>query len=1499
MKKTILSLMLLLLFVAGAKAQNDTPLTFEAIGAGTVTLEKVGDFTPNSGVQYRMNETGDWLSYSYGTGISLQAGDKLQFRSTSSDAYAIDGERYSHFTCTADCYLYGSVGTLFNNASSLPGNACTRMFYGNTHIKNYPNKCLVLPAASASRACYEEMFSGCTSLTTAPELPATSLSTHCYARMFENCTALNMASILPATSLDNCCYEQMFSGCTSLTTAPKLPATSLDMYCYEQMFSGCTSLTTAPELPATSLAILCYEKMFSGCTSLTTAPELPATSLDQFCYDNMFSGCTQLNQVTCLATDISAIRCTEGWLSGVASTGTFFKAPEMEDWPTSSSGIPDYWTVYNYTMLTFEAIAAGTVTLEKVGDFTPNNGIQYRRGETGDWLGYSYGRGINLQAGDKLQFRSTSSDAYAIDPSNYSHFTCTADCYLYGSVGALFNNASSLPKNASSRMFYGNTHIKNHTDKRLVLPAASASKACYEEMFSGCTSLTTAPALPATSLDINCYASMFFGCSNLTSAPALPATSLDIGCYDGMFSGCTSLTTAPALPATSLAVGCYHNMFSGCTSLTTAPELPATTLVSGCYYQMFKGCTQLNYMTCLATDISASNCTTEWLSGVASTGTFEKNPAMTGWPSGDSGIPAGWTVEDYNNPMDYLTFQAVEAGTITVNLDAGATLEAIQYKLNNNAWTNVAWNTPIALSANDVIHFRGNNGTCYDETNQAGFRFACSNNCYVYGNLMSLIDKNNFATNTTLTQSRAFYRLFQPSEPNTPNTTLLNHPYYDVVLPATTLTSYCYCGLFANCQGITRAPVLPATTMQEGCYFEMFYECAALTTPPALPATTLAGYCYYNMFAGCTSLATAPTLPATTIASNCYYNMFSRCTNLTAAPELPATQLQDRCYSGMFNGCIKLKTAPALPATTLKNNCYEGMFNGCKLLKTAPVLPAPLLVTSCYSKMFYKCSKLNYVTCLATDITASQCVDQWLYNVANSGTFVKDPDMTSWTTGDSGIPNNWTVDEADIFMTEGNWNVAANWNNNAVPTTGSSVVIAANATIPSGYVADAKCVIVNEGKTLTIADGGELIHDNIVNVTLQKNITGYGNDNTVKTGWYTIASPVTGNINTSDVENLIASTATDYDLYLYNEPTHYWWNAKGTAHPFNTLQNGKGYLYANAEYQELAFTGPTQATDKTVTVPLSYAAEGDLKGYNLVGNPFTCNVAGNITLGGDALTSYYIADGTVNEGQNLIACNISERAIKPAEGFIVQATAVNQDLVFNPAAKSETSTKPAFICIEAGNDNFMDRAYVQFGGGNTLRKMSINDNTPKVYVMHDGKDYAAATIATATGELPVHFKAAENGTYTLTANIDNMEMSYLHLIDNMTGADVDLLTPPVCDHPITEGDVPLLRGQGGFNKPATYTFEAKTTDYESRFKLVFSVGGDANDDDEDAPFAFVNNGNIIVNGEGWLQVMDVMGRIVLSGDAINRVSTGGMAAGVYVLRLINGEDVKVQKIVIR
>ena len=124
-----------------------------------------------------------------------------------------------------------------------------------------------------------------------------------------------------------------------------LPATILTESCYANMFANCSNLTEAPEVPATMLASGCYSNMFYGCESLTEAPELPATTLERFCYSCMFYGCSSLQSVTCFATDISAVYATDGWLAGVAETGTFTKAEDMTAWTTGESGIPTGWTV--------------------------------------------------------------------------------------------------------------------------------------------------------------------------------------------------------------------------------------------------------------------------------------------------------------------------------------------------------------------------------------------------------------------------------------------------------------------------------------------------------------------------------------------------------------------------------------------------------------------------------------------------------------------------------------------------------------------------------------------------------------------------------------------------------------------------------------------------------------------------------------------------------------------------------------------------------------------------------------------------------------------------------------------------------------------------------------------------------------------------------------------------------------------------------------------------
>ena len=108
----------------------------------------------------------------------------------------------------------------------------------------------------------------------------------------------------------------------------------------------------------------------------------------------------------------------------------------------------------------------------------------------------------------------------------------------------------------------------------------------------------------------------------------LPVMTLTEACYRAMFSKAPYLVEAPSLPATTLATDCYWYMFELC-PIAEAPELPAETLVKGSYGNMFAGCNNLNYIKCLATNISASSCTVNWVSGVSSTGTFVKDATMT------------------------------------------------------------------------------------------------------------------------------------------------------------------------------------------------------------------------------------------------------------------------------------------------------------------------------------------------------------------------------------------------------------------------------------------------------------------------------------------------------------------------------------------------------------------------------------------------------------------------------------------------------------------------------------------------------------------------------------------------------------------------------------------------------------------------------------------------------------------------------------------------------
>ena len=315
---------------------------------------------------------------------------------------------------------------------------------------------------------------------------------------------------------------------------------------------------------------------------------------------------------------------------------------------------------------------------------------------------------------------------------------------------------------------------------------------------------------------------------------------------------------------------------------------------------------------------------------------------------------------NYNKPklIDFstepLTFNITSGGSINWTV-LGSSAKTIEYKLNDGNWASITSNTEgakITVYSGDKVQFRGNNAQYCDGNSSYNMFSGSTAEFEVEGNIMSLINSENFATLTTLESGFTFVRLF------------------------------------SDCTGLTSAENL------------------------ILPATTLAYYCYGGMFIGCTSLTTAPELPATKLADLCYAMMFHGCTKLTTSPELPATTLAGYCYQYMFQGCTSLTTAPVLPATALTEACYVSMFAGCTLLTKAPELPATTLAYGCYASMFQDCASLNYIKCLATDISATDCTNYWVYGVASTGTFIKAAGIESWPTGGDGIPSGWTIENA-------------------------------------------------------------------------------------------------------------------------------------------------------------------------------------------------------------------------------------------------------------------------------------------------------------------------------------------------------------------------------------------------------------------------------------------------------------------------------------------------------
>lgn len=396
-------------------------------------------------------------------------------------------------------------------------------------------------------------------------------------------------------------------------------------------------------------------------------------------------------------------------------------------------------------------------------------------------------------------------------------------------------------------------------------------------------------------------------------------------------------------------------------------------------------------------------------------------------------------------------------------------------------------------------------------------------------------------------------------------------------------------------------------------------------------------------------------------------------------------------------------------------------------------------------------------------------------------------------------------------------------------------------------------------------------HANQMRTMAYKSIDGYGTGNDK---WAFIASPLVadGGISPTAVNDL---TSGEFDLYRLNESTtnigSEWENYKNPIHTDGfKLVNGQGYLYASQDDVDLVFKGDFN-TNAEMDVALNFTSGSNIAGFNLVGNPFPTNAY--------ASRSYYVMN---DAGDAVIAiANSTSIPIPPCTGVIVQAAEDEQSPTIT------FSTTPPEI-TNLGNINFiltqqtsrgnkaMDNVVVSFNDGDQLGKFVFKANNAQLCIPQNGVDYAIV-VATRQSEMPINFKTAQNGSFTLTAISNGVVLNYLHLIDNLTGKDVDLLQNP------------------------SYTFNAQSDDFASRFRLVFGFNG-LDEIETNNDFAFFNGREWVINNHDYatVRIVDMTGRIIVSlENGTNTVSTEGIASGMYMLQMIKGSNVKTQKIVVK
>lgn len=476
----------------------------------------------------------------------------------------------------------------------------------------------------------------------------------------------------------------------------------------------------------------------------------------------------------------------------------------------------------------------------------------------------------------------------------------------------------------------------------------------------------------------------------------------------------------------------------------------------------------------------------------------------------------------------------------------------------------------------------------------------------------------------------------------------------------------------------------------------------------------------------------------------------------------------------------------------------------------------------------------------------------------------------------------------NTFNGSGAWNLASNWSKGSAPTINEDVIINGNATIESGNIT-AKSITINSG-SLTINSGATLTVNGLF---LNKNPKAFiindgaqvfqNNDNVVATynmlidrpmswgydhqgGWQFISSPITN----AKIDGFKPESETDYDLFKYDGTQELQWiNHKNHGTDFETtFQQGRGYIVSYEAETTAEFEGIiNNARTFSFTDVKAYDAENHYNNFYLLGNPFMFNMDWTNMTVSDVYNGYatisnvdgsydYHTRGTINVG----------------DGFMVKSTGFNPELTYNHNVRTRIE-KHESLDISASNIYGSDNVIINLAGQEEegfTKLDNLNENIAEIYVENAGAKYGIFSFDEDVNEVKLGFRAAKPGTHIIRVNADG-NFEYVTLVDNITGKEVNML----------EGE---------------YAFTVYSTEEgKGRFSIKFCKKATAEEN-----FVYQSGDELIIEGDGLVQIIDVMGRVVYNNElnGTSRINVGHLNEAVYIVRRVNGNDIKTQKVLV-